>query len=335
YNLPKAEIPDHHPTSKFFGKGVSMANGNRWAQQRKIATPAFNRALRPEMVGDCTKDFITLLDKWTDTPMNVFLLMQRVTIQILGKLAFAYDMKALDNWEEEPYFLTTYRKIIPGILESAAQQDYKCINKELRDDIVIYFVAGHDTSSLSLSTVFYYLAKYPDIQKKAREEAINVLGSSSKLPTSDNLRDLKYITAIIMEALRLYPPATIIFSRSPIKPLNLSRNITIPEGTKLTVGLWQIQRNPDVWENVDEFIPERFMNPDKEIKSNWVAFSSGPRNCIGQNFSMMEQKIIIAMTLLNFEVSLPPNMKRLDKISLTSSFMLYPKELNVVFSKLK
>ncbi|CAG8792973.1 5221_t:CDS:1, partial [Racocetra fulgida] len=65
----------------------------RWLRQRKIATPAFNRALSPEIVYECANDFIGLLNKLTDIPIDAFSLMQRVTIQALGKFAFAYDMK--------------------------------------------------------------------------------------------------------------------------------------------------------------------------------------------------------------------------------------------------
>ncbi|CAG8584746.1 5369_t:CDS:2, partial [Cetraspora pellucida] len=282
YSLPKVELSENHPTNLFFGQGVSFSNGDIWLKQRKLATPAFNRALRPEM---------------------------RVTIQILGELAFAYDMKALEKLEEQPQFLKSYSKIIQfltepvialfpfmyslplkkniehslltkefdkflykmiekrkfemskaksddentdllaGLLEAAKNEEYMYTDKELRDDI--------------------------DIQKKAREEALNVLESASKIPTSENLK---------------------VLFRTPTKPLNLARGITIPEGVKITVNIWQMHRNSDLWNDADKFIPERFMNPEKEIKNNWAPFSGGHRNCIGQKFSMMEQKIIIAMT---------------------------------------
>ncbi|CAG8677666.1 9236_t:CDS:2, partial [Racocetra persica] len=220
--------------------------------------------------------------------------------------------------------------LLAGILEAANHEEYRYTNKELRDDIVVHFAAGHDSN-----VAFYHLAKYPAIQKKAREEAIKVLGSTSKLPTFDNIKDLKYITAIIMESLRMYPPVVQPLFRTPTRPLNLSRNITIPKGVNITVNFWQIHRNPNLWNDVDKFIPERFINHEKEMKNNWVPFSGGPRNCIGQNFSMMEQKVIIAMTLLNFEVSLPQNTQHADKILLSSSLMLHPKNLELVFSKLK
>ncbi|RIB14830.1 cytochrome P450 [Gigaspora rosea] len=396
HNIPKTEMPPKTPLSIFYGKkGILVSNGDRWMQQRKIASLAFNRTLRPDMVVECTNEFITLLNKWTDTPIDILSLSKRLTIQILGKLAFAYDMKALDSLEEQPYFLDIYNKIfqhvnnpffmifpflnllalkrniefsslikefnkfilkmieqrrlelskeknenentdlLSGLLEAANHEEYNYTNKELRDHLVNYLIAGYDTTSTSISIILYYLAKYPDIQKKARDEVIKVLGSASNFITSENLKDLKYLTAIIMESLRLYPPAALLVYRKPTKPFNLSENITIPKGISVTVNFWQIHRNPDIWNDADKFIPERFINPTKEIENNWIPFSIGPRNCLGQNFSMMEQKVVIALTLLNFEMSFPPNAKHLDEIPLTKNFLLQPKKIDLIFSKLK
>ncbi|CAG8567982.1 20_t:CDS:10, partial [Racocetra persica] len=367
YTLPKSQLPETHPTRLLFGKGMFFTNGDLWAQQRKLASLAFHRSLCPKPIWKCTNDFITLLDKWTDTPIDAFSLMQRLIIQILGRVAFAYDMGALDSLEEPPYFLKIYSKIIDyvadpyfsifpflsslpfkrniehslltkefdtflfkivdqrkldlsrtknnnentdllaGLLEAANNEKYNYTNEELRDDLASIFVSGHDSTTTSLCVIFYHLARYPDIQKKAREEAMNVLGNASKIPTSDSLKDLKYINAIIMEALRIYPPAIQLLFRVTTKPLNLSENIVIPKGVEAAVSLWQVHRNQDIWKDADKFIPERFMNLETDITNQWLPFSSGPRNCIGQKLSMMNQKIVVAMILLNYEISLPPN----------------------------
>ncbi|CAG8689923.1 26122_t:CDS:2, partial [Dentiscutata erythropus] len=99
-----------------------------------------------------------------------------------------------------------------------------------------------------------------------------------------------------MESLRLYPVASLLVPRKPTKPLNLLKNIILPKEVTVTVNFWQIQRNPDIWDDADKFIPERFINPAKELRNSWIPFSIGPRNCLGQNFSMMEQKVVIALT---------------------------------------
>ncbi|CAG8773394.1 39453_t:CDS:2, partial [Gigaspora margarita] len=300
-------MPPKTPLSIFYGKkGILVSNGDRWTQQRKIASSAFNRALRPDMVVECTNEFITLLNKWTDTPIDILSLSKRLTIQILGKLTLAYDMEALDSLEEQPHFLDIYNKIfqhvnnpffmifpflnllalkrniefsslikefnkfilkmieqrrlelskennenentdlLSGLLEAANHEEYNYTNKELRDHLVNYLIAGYDSN-----IILYYLAKYPDIQKKARDEVINVLGSASNVLTSEKLKDLKYLTAIIMESLRLYPPAALLVYRKPTKPFNLSENITIPKGISVTVNFWQIHRNPDIWNDAD------------------------------------------------------------------------------------
>ncbi|CAG8684822.1 19598_t:CDS:2, partial [Gigaspora rosea] len=289
HTIPKHELPPKTPLSIFLGKGISVSN-------RDVIT--ISLTLRPDMVAECANEFITLLNKWTDIPIDVLSLMKRFTAQVLGKLAFKYDMKQKNESENTD--------LLAGILEYASHEEYNYTNKELRDDL--------------------------DIQKKAREEVINVLGSASNLPTSENLKNLKYLTAIIMESLRLYPPAIITSYRKPTKPLNLSNKITIPKGANIAVNFWQIHRNPDIWNDADKFIPERFINPTKETKSSWIPFSIGPRNCLGQNFSMMGQKVVIALTLLNFEILLPLNAPHLDEIPLAKTLLLHPKKIDLIFS---
>ncbi|CAG8689933.1 26123_t:CDS:2 [Dentiscutata erythropus] len=155
HTLPKLEFPTRVPSTNLFGKGILMSNGDHWAQQRKVASPAFNQVLRPDMVGECTNEFIKLLNKWTDTPIDVLSLSKRLTIQILGKLAFTYDMK-FDNYifeiiEQRRLEMSKEKNenentdLLTGILEAANCEDDYYTNKELRDNLVNYFVAGNDS----------------------------------------------------------------------------------------------------------------------------------------------------------------------------------------------
>ncbi|CAG8831719.1 38239_t:CDS:2, partial [Gigaspora margarita] len=350
HTIPKLEFP---PSGPF--------NIAHWSQQRKIASSAFNQILRLDMVGGCTNEFIKLLNKWTDTPIDVYSFVKRLTFQIFGKLAFTYDMKELDSLKEDSYIFNIFNKIfqhannplfmifpflnslplkrnfefsslvkefddfIFKIIEQRRLEMSKEKNKNEYNDLLagILEAANHEENYYTNKEIRDNLISYLDIQKKAREEVINVLGSASNLPTSENLKDLKYLTAIIMESLRLYPPAAILIPRKPTKPLNLSKNIILPKERMVVVNFWQIHRNPDIWTDPDKFIPERFINPTKEIRNSWIPFSIGSRSCVGQNFAIKEQKVVIALTLLNFEIKLPPNIQHLDEIPLKKNQFTY------------
>nr|CAG8617780.1 8850_t:CDS:2 [Entrophospora candida] len=355
--LPKWTLPDKHPTRKFLGDGLSFSNGQKWITHRRIANPAFNRALSPEVVGKTTIDLINLLDKIVDQPFDIFKVMQRITIQVLGKVAFNYDFKCLENLEAQHEVIETYVKIIDflgdpllyvvpwlhkfqrkskaefendlemfnynmlkiiqnrreeikksklsnnndndkdstlrndllyGMIEAANEENYEMSSDDLRDEMVTFFLAGHDTTSHALSVAFYYMAKYP-IQNKAREEAISVLGVKGKIPTSEDLK------VVIYKSLRLYPALVETLPRLTKKELRYGQMI-IPKNTMASVNIWAVHRDPQSWPDPEKFNPERFLSSkDDNNLHAWMPFSAGPRNCIGQNFSLMEQRIIISM----------------------------------------
>nr|CAG8454876.1 11463_t:CDS:10 [Entrophospora candida] len=288
-NVPKITYPPDSAVSKFLGVGLFTSNDE----------VTFNKALSPKIIGECGIDSVKLIEKWENTPMDTFLLMQRITLQALGKVAFGYDFQCLKNWEEQPEFIETYHRM----LKAAENEDYTWSARSLRDEIVILFVAGHDTTAHSLSVVFYYLGRYLDIQEKAREEVVRIIGKDLVIPTSDQLKELKYVNAIIKEALRLYPSLTTAPPRIIQRDFQFD-NYLIPKGTYLQVNYWQIHHNPEIYPRPYEFIPERWLdnhpmslnaNQEKRHAFSWLPFSAGPRNCIGQNFSIMEQKTIISM----------------------------------------
>ncbi|CAB4403344.1 unnamed protein product [Rhizophagus irregularis] len=348
---PKSE---QNPTSilyKFFGNGLPFSNGDKWRAHRKLATPAFNNALSPEMVGETTLDLISFIQQNLNRPIDVFEIMQRTTIEVLGKLAFGYKFGCLES-EETPHIIKVYKYVISTIvspyrrvfrwirhdlltsmLELGEQEGINTDVKQLRDEMVNFFVAGHDTTSMSLSVSLYYLAKYPEMQEKARAEVINILGNfPNTLPNSDQLKELKYVSAIIKESLRIHPPVPVITFRKLKKPVKIDK-YTLPINTTLLVNAWQIHHDPKYWENPKQYNPERFLNNEKRHPFAWIPFSAGPRNCIGQNFSLMEQKVIISMLLLKYNWTLPKNSINKDKLLLAPQFLLRPVDLKLIFTE--
>ncbi|CAJ0763870.1 15310_t:CDS:10, partial [Entrophospora sp. SA101] len=309
-NVPKITYSPDSAVSKFLGVGLFTSNDETWKVHRNISAKAFNKALSPKIIGECGIDSVKLIEKWENTPMDTFLLMQRITLQALGKVAFGYDFQCLKNWEEQPEFIETYHSIMNHVmaprtfffpfldklplnsniryrmLKAAENEDYTWSARSLRDEIVILFVAGHDTTAHSLSVVFYYLGRYLDIQEKAREEVVRIIGKDLVIPTSDQLKELKYVNAIIKEALRLYPSLTTAPPRIIQRDFQFD-NFLIPKGTYLQVNYWQIHHNPEIYPRPYEFIPERWLdnhpmslnaNQEKRHAFSWLPFSAGPRN---------------------------------------------------------
>ncbi|KAI0201797.1 cytochrome P450 [Astrocystis sublimbata] len=190
--------------------------------------------------------------------------------------------------------------------------------RETCDQVKTFLLAGHDTTSITLAWVFYLLSRTPRVLEKARREIDDILGPEvdpkliqSKLSSSDGpdlVRKMIYTSAVIKETLRLYPPAA---TARYVKPgTGFTVNTSTGESHCLDgmiiyncEGL--IQRDPAVYgESASYFKPERWLDGAFE-KSNppgaWRPFERGPRGCIGQDFAMIELKVIVAATIRRFE----------------------------------
>ncbi|CAG8738753.1 4681_t:CDS:10, partial [Dentiscutata erythropus] len=147
---------------------------------------------------------------------------------------------------------------------------------ELRHNLAIFMVAGHDTTANSLATILYLLSIHKDVQQKAREEILSVLGSDLT-PSAEQHKALKYLNMIIYENLRIYPPVPFLPFRKLEEDLKY-KNHVIPAGTGIGLFVYAIQNSPKFWENPEEFIPERFEN-EKDINGSytWLPFGAGSR----------------------------------------------------------
>src|SRR4051794_13440395 len=175
----------------------------------------------------------------------------------------------------------------------------------IRYQINTFLIAGHETTSGLLSCTLYALLKYPDVLKKAYEEVDRVLGPDvDARPTYQQVTQLTYITQILKEALRLWPPAP-AYGIAPLKDETIGGKYKLRKNTFVTVLVMALHRDPSVWgPNPDKFDPENF---SKEAEARrpinaWKPFGNGQRACIGRGFAMHEAALAIGMILQRFKL---------------------------------
>ncbi|KAI9251377.1 cytochrome P450 [Phascolomyces articulosus] len=231
---------------------------------------------------------------------------------------------------------TNEKDLLTLMLEAAEAEGGKLTDDEIMANLCGFFTAGHDTTACALSNAMYNLAIHPEVQKKAREDAIRVLGDEpvDVLPTAEQLKEMTYIQMFIKENLRRNIFAQNIISRSTPEDTELD-GCVIPKGTVLTMDMMGLHRNPKIWTNPDEFDPERFApggEAENIAKNNgmaWMPFSNGPRMCIGVNFSLNEQRVFISMLLRKYELSLPDDSPHKEYIITSGIELLKPVDLRV------
>ncbi|XP_073157610.1 cytochrome P450 CYP72A219-like [Henckelia pumila] len=182
--------------------------------------------------------------------------------------------------------------------------------EDVIEECKLFYFAGSETTSNLLAWTMVLLSKHQDWQARAREEVLLVFGR--KEPTVDGLNQLKIVTMILQEVLRLYPAVPVIV-RAAAKMAKLG-NMDLPSGVQLTLLIGLLHRDPKIWgDDANVFKPERFSEGISSATNtkhfSYIPFSSGPRVCIGQNFSMIQAKIAMAMILQHFKFELSASYK--------------------------
>ncbi|MBM2292672.1 cytochrome P450 [Sulfitobacter pseudonitzschiae] len=167
---------------------------------------------------------------------------------------------------------------------------------ELRDNLLTFIVAGHETTALTLAWSMYLVAFDQDVQDRARAEAQQVL--QGRAAGADDVADLPVIRQIVDEALRLYPPAGIV-SRTALKNDTLGGREILP-GDTVMIPIYALGRSKLLWEDADAFRPERFADRKAIDRYAYLPFGDGPRICIGASFALQEAVIILATLLSRF-----------------------------------
>ncbi len=185
--------------------------------------------------------------------------------------------------------------LLSMLLLSEDEDGNRMTDKQVRDEAMTLFIAGHETTANALTFTFYLLAQHPDVEAKLLDEIRTVLEGGA--PTMDDLAQLTYTHQVIKEAMRLYPPAWIT-AREAIDSVQIGEH-SLDVGNLVFISPYIMHRHPQHWDEPDSFKPERF-TPEMEKslpKLAYMPFGGGPRVCIGNHFAMMEAVLVVATIL--------------------------------------
>ncbi|WP_138424555.1 cytochrome P450 [Maritimibacter alexandrii] len=174
--------------------------------------------------------------------------------------------------------------------------------EELRDNLLTFLVAGHETTALTLSWALYLVAFDPAVQERARTEAREVLGD--RPAGAEDVANLPYIRQILLETMRLYPPVAIL-SRTAMKPDQL-RDREVRAGDVMLLPFYALHRSEVLWDDPNGFDPDRFADPKAIDRYAFLPFGAGPRVCLGMDFAMQEAVIVLATMLARFRFTAIP-----------------------------
>lgn len=180
-------------------------------------------------------------------------------------------------------------------------------DKQLHDEAMTVFGAGHETTSGALTWTFYLLSQHPEVEAALHAEIDRVL--AGRAPTYDDLPRLPYTEMVIKEAMRLFPPAWGL-TREAIEPVTPG-GYPLPKGSLLFINIYGIHRDARFFSEPEKFDPERFTPENEKFipKYAYLPFGAGPRVCIGNLFAMMEARLILATIARRYTLSLPPEQK--------------------------
>lgn len=168
----------------------------------------------------------------------------------------------------------------------------------LRDESITIFFAGHETTARTMTFAWYALATNPQVTARLHAELDSVLGG--RTPTVDQLRELPYTLQVIKEVLRLYPAAP-MYARDAVAADQIA-GFDVPAGAAVMLSPYYTHRHPQFWENPEVFDPDRWLDARENAQHRYAyhPFAAGPRICLGNNFSLLESHLLLAILAQRF-----------------------------------
>jgi cytochrome P450 len=234
---------------------------------------------------------------------------------------------ALDNLDRIIYGIIEERRqtredrgdLLSILLNAQDEDGTRMTDRQIRDESITLFLAGHETTAIALTWTWYLLSQNPDVAAKLEEELYRVLGQ--RTPTMEDIPLLEYTSKVVRESMRLYPPAWRV-GREAVKDCEFG-GYPIGAGAQLIMSQWTIHRDPRYYNEPLAFRPERWTEEfEKGLpRFAYFPFGGGPRICIGDQFAIMEATLILATIARRFRLELVSN----HPIALWPSITLRPR----------
>ncbi|XP_071507570.1 cytochrome P450 3A6-like [Diadema antillarum] len=192
--------------------------------------------------------------------------------------------------------------------ESRRNKDLKLTKEEIVAQTLLFFIAGYETTNVTLGFIAYSLATNPEVQDKLIQEVDEVTPDRDSVNYS-SIAKMPYLDGVVCETLRMYPPAALT-DRVCNETYTLN-DVTFPKGVQIFFPIHAIHHDPEYWPNPEVFDPLRYTKENREGRHPfaWMPFGAGPRNCVGMRFALMEIKMAVARVLQKYRFQTSPNSK--------------------------
>jgi cytochrome P450 len=235
------------------------------------------------------------LPTWLPTPTNLRL---RRAVARLDAILYGFIAQRRAEGDRGRHDLLSL------LLHARDEEGGRMTDRQLRDEAMTLFLAGHETTALTLAWSWYLLGTHPEAEARLVDEARSVLGD--RPATADDVPKLRYAEAVTLEAMRLYPPAYVI-GREVVREFELG-GYRVPRGMTILMPQWVVQRDPRYYDEPEKFRPERWLEglAGRLPRYAYFPFGGGPRLCIGNGFAMTETTICLATLIRRWRCELVP-----------------------------
>jgi cytochrome P450 len=345
--------------SKVIGQGLLTTEGEVWRKQRRLMQPAFHHRrieLLDRMIVEVSE---SMLDHWQQAyvlnqPVDIAREMAALTLTVTTRSLFGVDLGDevrevgeivnqaavyLEKPSNSRLVQSTQRlgAVVDRIIQQR-KQDFTdggnllssmllarddqsgtgMDDEQLRNQVMTLILAGYETTASALTWTWHLLAQNLWAVDRLRSEMREILGG--RPPRYADLEQLPFTGMVLDESLRLFPPAWVLGRRALGE--DVIGGFHIPADAVIAICIYVLHRHPDFWEQPDTFDPERFSVERSQGRNKfaYIPFGAGPRQCIGNNFGLMEAALVMACVLHRFELHSVPNME----ISPQALFVLRP-----------